>query len=242
MNRTYVCSDLHSHLDVLEEALAAMDETDRLYFIGDAIDKGPDGLLPLKKIMNDKRCTMLMGNHDLMFLQYLACTSNKETPEAETEDIEVSWLFLNFGFQTIAAYEECSEEEKQEIFEYLKNLPLVINLEVNGRKFLLVHAALPYKYNDVEGTMYTEEIKDPEHDWLYQWKSDFVWGRYETRIEGKTVITGHSIVQMKGVNTIIDKGDWIDIDCGLAMRNELSSLAVVCLDDMSVKYYKPKVF
>ena len=78
MGKTYVCSDIHAHADILREVLKKLQSDDMLYMIGDAVDKGPDGMEALKILRDDPRCEMLIGNHDLMMLQNLACEEHRD--------------------------------------------------------------------------------------------------------------------------------------------------------------------
>lgn len=39
---TYACSDLHGRLDLLEQIQSFLKSDDRVYFLGDAGDRGPD--------------------------------------------------------------------------------------------------------------------------------------------------------------------------------------------------------
>ena len=52
----YVCSDIHGQYDLYQQLLQKLDlqESDILYVIGDAIDRGPDSLAILKDIMSRK--------------------------------------------------------------------------------------------------------------------------------------------------------------------------------------------
>ena len=37
----YACSDLHGRYDLAEQVIAHLNPSDTLYFLGDAIDRGP---------------------------------------------------------------------------------------------------------------------------------------------------------------------------------------------------------
>ena len=248
MNKTYVCSDIHSHLDVLNKALSEMDDTDVLYVIGDAIDKGPDGIQVLLKIMNDSRCKMLIGNHELMMLQYLTALRREDFDKYDFEDIEYIWIRRNGGRATYRDFKKCSDEEKEQIFEFLKNMYVSKNVTIGDMKYYLIHAGIPV-WNTLKGKTDTDcnikvsdlKIKDSPG---YDWKNEYVWMRDVTAIEGKTVVTGHTPVMYYGENEVIyDKeNDWYDIDCSFATRRKGSMLAVLCLDDKSIKYYEPEKY
>lgn len=70
---TYCISDIHGDYTrfcaMLE--LIHFSEEDKLYILGDAIDRGPDGVDILLDIMERKNIHMLLGNHEAMLLATL---------------------------------------------------------------------------------------------------------------------------------------------------------------------------
>ncbi len=242
MKKNYVCSDVHAHAGVLKKALDTLDADDRLFMIGDAVDKGPDGMRALQILMDDPRCEMLIGNHDLMFLQHCICQQNADIlPQDIVNDVAVRWLIRNYGIVTWEAFLEESEEEQQRIITYLQHRPVLKIVETENRKFILVHAAVPRDFDPAQlKDMDMDVLRDPVYPFLYDWKSDFIWGRYPTHIEGCTTVVGHTACQHFGGEYVQSEGDdWMDIDCGLAYNEPSSKLALLCLDDMSVQYFLP---
>ena len=237
---TYVISDIHSHLSVLKDFLKDITEEDRVICLGDTIDKGPDGIRVLNLIRNDPRFTLLMGNHELMMLQFLMAEYNlQHLPKGSLttrlrylkayKEMEMLWLDWNDGMRTLRDFQSLSAEEQNDIHLYLYNLPVLMQLEVNQRQFVLVHS-YPARIAD-RPYLYYEEVKDHIND--------FVWARDPyCKVEGKIVIVGHTIVQYEFRKDEVETdGEWYDIDLGLAMDCSLSKLAVLKLDDLSVRYY-----
>ena len=70
---TYVMSDIHGNLDRFEKVLKQIDlqDDDKVYILGDVIDRNPYGIEILLRIMEDERFEMLLGNHEYMMLDYL---------------------------------------------------------------------------------------------------------------------------------------------------------------------------
>ena len=66
MNRHFACSDLHGMWQLWEQIDAYCDETDTIFFLGDAADRGPDGLRLMKTLLIDKRVKYIKGNHEDM--------------------------------------------------------------------------------------------------------------------------------------------------------------------------------
>lgn len=248
MGKTYCCSDVHAHLDVFEEALKTLNPEDKLYVIGDVVDKGPDGVKVLQKIMETENCELLIGNHDLMMLDFLTeLKKYEDDPEKALRftiysNIGDVWLDLNDGRRTYDAFCELEKEEQKKIIEYLKNTYVLKRIEIGDKKFVLVHA--------VAENYGKEDVKTSDLLWgeRYDWESDFVWGRYNIPVEGYTVISGHTVVQhfhtTEALTMDYDGDLVIDIDCGLAARSEklTSRLCILCLDDMSTQYFTPKTY
>ena len=69
----YCMSDLHGERALFEQMLERIrfSDGDRLYIIGDVIDRGPDGVDLLERIMEAPNMTLLLGNHEQMCLSTL---------------------------------------------------------------------------------------------------------------------------------------------------------------------------
>ena len=74
--RIYAVGDIHGHLDKLESLMNKLPlfPDDRLVFLGDYIDRGPDsrGVISLLlQIKEQHNCVFLCGNHEHMMRDYL---------------------------------------------------------------------------------------------------------------------------------------------------------------------------
>jgi serine/threonine protein phosphatase 1 len=72
----YAVGDIHGERELLEELLASLplQPDDRLVFMGDYVDRGPDskGVVDLLLSLADEyACIFLAGNHESMFLDFL---------------------------------------------------------------------------------------------------------------------------------------------------------------------------
>ena len=240
--KTYVISDLHSHMNVLKEFLSDIEEDDTVFCLGDTIDKGPDGIEVLNLIRNDSRFTLLMGNHELMMWEYLTLKKEYESSgkwklmfseiKYRLQQKETHWLKWNFGNATYADYLKQSRMEQEKIYEYLSHLPVLIRTEVNDRTFILVHAS-PYAYHD-EDVIYFKDIRNTIEKYVWEWEP-------YAHVNNAIVITGHRIVPYSfHKDEVFTDGKWYDIDMGLAANSSYSSLAALCLNDLSVRYYPLK--
>ena len=235
--KTYCISDIHGHYRNLLAFKNSLEADDKVFVLGDAIDKGEDPIACLKLIMDDDRFEMLLGNHEYMMWQFLSAP--KDSPEMQ--EAYIQWVVWNKGGDTLDPYMLLEEDERQRIYEYIEGLPLNIpDLEIGGRRFYLVHS-LPG--SDEQVTMKDLNYSDPM---IF----DYVWERRyideELRpYEDRTVIAGHTAVQeytgkecapyFRGDD--IMKAPYIDIDGGLAYHLRGSRLIALCLDDMTYELY-----
>ena len=64
MNKTYAVSDLHGQGQLWEQIKEYIDDTDTLYYLGDAIDRGPDGINIMLDLLKMPNVIYLKGNHE----------------------------------------------------------------------------------------------------------------------------------------------------------------------------------
>ncbi len=69
-HKVWVIGDVHGHLEVLNRLLDKLElkSEDKVVFVGDLIDRGPDSAGVLQKVRNDKRMFCCMGNHERMMI------------------------------------------------------------------------------------------------------------------------------------------------------------------------------
>lgn len=126
----YCISDLHGELDRFEKMLETLHfcDDDTLYILGDAIDRGPEPIALLRKIMTIKNAHLLRGNHEQMLLQ-----SRSDKTRL------LNWLSSG-GNVTKAQLDALSEAEREEIYAFLEQLPDYFEVSAGGTRFYLVHA------------------------------------------------------------------------------------------------------
>lgn len=245
--KTYCISDIHGHLDNLYLFVKTLDSDDRVFVLGDAIDKGPVPLGCLEYIMEDSRFTMLLGNHEYMMFN----TLSTEPGSYSYNDAFDLWVNWNEGGDTLDAYNALPRYKQLRIYDYIKRLPLNIpNVKVGDRTFYLVHSC---PHSDIKFSMADVEYSDVKI-------SSYVWDRVtpwdKTEIDNQIVIAGHTFVQehlgydVKTVEPVYDRkktigasnqsiqdAHYIDIDGGLATPFESAELIALCLDDLTYKLY-----
>lgn len=228
---TYVMSDIHGNQARFENVMQKINlqAQDTLYILGDVVDRYPDGIRMLRQIMKMPNVKMLLGNHEYMMMEALYNPVKKR--DSDDEDYVrhknlIRWYY-NGGDVTHNYLKHISKSIRQEIFEFLSNLPLNIPVEVNGQKFLLVHGGVAdnfeqysYKYDDK--TTYAV------------WSRD---SRYETIPDDTILIFGHTPTdhfQRKHPMEMWQYGNYIGIDCGCGYED--GRLCCIRLEDMEEFY------
>lgn len=178
MNKVYACSDLHGRLDLWEKISAYCDESDKIYFLGDAIDRGPDGVKLMYKLLADKRVTYLKGNHEDMFVEF-------GTDLIEIPHHGVSLWYQNGGASTIDAFEKLSFEAKESLIRRINVLPYTAEyINENGLKIYMNHSGYIQSKNIVLS-------KEQEYH-------NILWSRkhfHRPVEEGSIMVHGHTPVE-----------------------------------------------
>lgn len=229
----YVMSDIHGNIraynNIIEQINFGPDDT--LYIIGDIIDRGKSGIALLRKFMLMKNVKVLMGNHELMMLNYMHSSDQRD---------RFLW-HINGGEITENLFFKLDLNTRNDIINYLESLPYEKTIKVNNKNYLLVHAAPGYIY---------------KHHWKYydSYESYMVWHRLDSgdyyEIKGNnTVIHGHtptnqwSLLNGHKESIIQYYENTINIDCGIGFPGKdengvKSRLACLRLDDMKEFYNK----
>lgn len=218
----YCLSDIHGEIDKFYKMLQLIEFSDKdtLYVIGDVIDRKPHGIDILEEIMATPNIQFIRGNHEQMCLDTFWHTASSMSYNAKG-------VWKNNGGSN--TYREltyvCDPADRNRILKFISEAPVSMDIEVNGRKFHLVHG----------WPAYNEE--------------DMIWGRPQDGIgdiweDDVTPIIGHT-------PTILlypDEGKsapfhiyhspfgYIAIDCGCGNATERRRLACLRLDDMKEFY------
>lgn len=179
MGRTYALSDIHGMGDLWNQIKAYLQPDDKLYFLGDAADRGPDGFKIMQELLADPRVIYLMGNHEMLMANGL---SELKFPNRffHREDFEL-WTYCNGGEITYEAWEKAGKDYSW--IKRLNKLPtLATYTNTSGKEIILCHAG------------FTPGNK-PEDDY------DLIWNRnhfYDTTDEEEypntIVVHGHTPV------------------------------------------------
>ena len=178
----YAIGDIHGMRQELEALIASLPlrDDDRLIFIGDYIDRGPEprGTVEfLIKLSERRDCIFLMGNHEAMFLSFLgwneACYFGGEA------------FLKNGGDTTLESYEYFDDSNFRlppEHEKFYRNLKLY---HVEG-SYAFVHAGLSrdaLRLSDIEYALSKERPRD------------LLWQRSTVTLPhslGVTLVYGHT--------------------------------------------------
>lgn len=237
MGYTYVLSDVHGQLAYFESVISQINlhPDDTLYVLGDVIDRGAHGIAILRQIMDMPNAKMLIGNHEFMMLN--ALDEPYDGISRNTADSFELW-YRNGGGVTHIAWISQPHSQRLDMLDYLKSLPLNVDVEVGGKDYRLVHAA------DTE--FYSHYKRQYRSEAEYS-----VWERNalkEMSKASKNYVFGHTGTFNFAPNpapTVFRKGNLIGIDCGCAVKDGFfdpeigiirGRLGCVRLDDMRVYY------
>ncbi len=217
---TYVISDLHGYrIEKLKELLekANFNENDYLYILGDVIDRNGDGGIGvLQWLIKQPNAELIMGNHEAMLLACDFIFENVTDAFLEDFDEKKNRLLINYLFNgggvTLRNLAKLDVEARYKIVDYLRSCPLYKEVNVNGEKYILVHAGLDNfspdkKINDYSANelLWAEpELNDEYYDYIHT-----VFGHTPTHLFGE---------QYNG--KIVETRTWTCIDCGAASGNE----------------------
>ena len=231
----YVTSDLHGcSLESFRRLLAqaGFRQEDYLFVLGDVIDRGEHGAELLRGLTEQPNGELILGNHEAMLLacEFLFEEVTDESLDrltSERFDLLGNWL-QNGGGSTLSGLRKIlkeSPELMEGILDYLRDAPLYEIVEVQGKRFVLVHAGLENFRLDRDLDDYSPEellFGRPALDTAYYPDATVVFGHTPTVYYGEEY-------RGKAVRT----DTWICIDTGAAMGG---SPMLLRLDDMKEFY------
>lgn len=216
LGRDFVVGDIHGCYYLLDKALRDISfnpETDRLFCLGDLVDRGPYSEA-VADMLKEPWFYSVLGNHEQFCIDALN--------DIVDEDI-LNNLILTHQANGGEWFYFLTEERKKELVDMFLQLPIMIELEINGKKIGLAHGNI----NDWDTTSYLVKCAEDRHDNSVM---GVIWGR--TRIRQKNampakgadyVFLGHTPTQQ-----ITVLGNVHYIDTGAVFGGKLS---LICLND-----------
>jgi serine/threonine protein phosphatase 1 len=213
----YAIGDIHGELGKLERLLDGLplQRGDRLVFLGDYVDRGPDSAAVVSRLLELRRCVdcvFLLGNHESMFLDFLGWKG--------AAYFGGDAFLLNGGDRTLASYGFFGERsERRKDFdlppahvEFFRGLRLFHH----EGDYLFVHAGLGPRGLQSGDLAYALRVSRPE---------DLLWNRTTHDLPhnlGVTVVYGHTPSRDFAVRW--NEPFSIGIDTGAAYGGPLTAL------------------
>jgi calcineurin-like phosphoesterase family protein len=216
VSRRFVIPDIHGCCRTFRRLVSGvirLERTDKLYLLGDLIDRGPDskGVLDFILELREQGFSIegVKGNHEEMCLQ-----------AGEGLQFMALWL-ANGGMATLHSFgAEYPDEIPRSYRDLLRSLPFYIQLD----DFIIVHAALNFDNSD--------PFADTE---AMLWKRDCSVD--SSRIGGRRLVSGHTALTREQLTaSLATNRILLDNGCVFTGRPGLGSLTALDLDSMTVWY------
>ena len=225
VGKDYVCGDLHGCYEQFWEALEDIKfnlDTDRMFSVGDLVDRGPESVKCLQ-LIERPWFHAVRGNHEDMMI---GCISGKAYQKVGKR------VWYGNGGDWWDEY-ECSDEV-QYYFNFIKkaaNLPLIMVVsKPDGSRVNICHAEFPSHCTD-------QEIDDAEN-WTHFNLEDLLWKRSRGLLAYQQKVESYSAYNEEDENLSISYmghtplpemtqiGKYNFIDTGLVYRGKLTIVQI----------------
>ncbi len=216
-NRRWVIGDVHGCIKTLRgliEDKIQPGRQDKIIFVGDYVDRGPDSKGVISYVMELRlmgyHLVLIKGNHEDMMLRSM-----------HDRQVRKDWYY-NGGMPTLRSFGVREASEVDEHFlEFIKSLDYYHAME----DFLIVHAGLnfeiPNPLADLEGML-----------WI---RNKFV---LPEKIGNRTMVHGHTPMPLDNIKEAIDtRAKDIDLDAGCVYfgTEGLGNLCALELNSMKLE-------
>jgi serine/threonine protein phosphatase 1 len=228
--RTWVIPDIHGCLLTFRyvvEEMIKLQMDDKLYILGDVIDRGPDSKGVIDYIMDlESRgymVTTIRGNHEDYMLKVIQAETNKGRFSLfGNGKLKKEWYKFggdttvkSFGLQNIG-------EIPEKYVNWLNSLPFY----ASWNNYLIVHAGFNFKNDNIfedENAMM----------WIREYEIDPV------KLDGKKIIHGHVPVDLEFLYSCLNSANFnfIALDNGVYMTNRpgYGNLTALELNTLSLR-------
>lgn len=146
--KTFVCGDLHGEITLFEKELINIGfnkQEDTMICVGDLIDRGEDSLACLR-LLQEPWFKSTRGNHEQMAID--AIKSHDMRRVGHWRGNGGDWYY-NLDLKK-------TKDVKELLFE--SELPLVIEVDINDKKFVICHADYPKDVYSKDNILNSESI------------------------------------------------------------------------------------
>lgn len=205
--RDFVVGDIHGCFDLLETGLKRIQfdpETDRLFSVGDLVDRGAQSHLALEWL-NKPWFMAVRGNHEQMAIDAAEGLFDPKNYAAN-------------GGQWFMALEP---EEQKRIARAFEVLPFAIEIQTKNGLVGIVHADCPLAdWNDLRIALNGHNRHGYEN--LLMWSRERITSKNEAEVENvSAVIVGHTPVRQ-----CLAFGNVVYLDTGAVFGHKLSLLEI----------------
>lgn len=214
----YACADFHGVKEAYEQIKAFLKPEDKVYYLGDAGDRGPQPWETIKTILNDEQFIYIKGNHEDMLVKVLCEYFDRRVSNYYDE----SNLISNGGQKTLD--EALEDPDVRNVIKKLAILPTHKEyVNKNGERVFLSHAGF---------TPWTADFADI----AIPTPKDLIWDRDhildcvdDDWVEDVVIVHGHTPIPLMPIvsrNEELHGAYWyaenrkVNIDCGLVWIGE----------------------
>lgn len=147
MGKTYVIGNINGKYQELITLLEKMNLgiTDKLYILGDTIGYRKGSLKALQFFMKMPNCVCIMGTQEFIMLQNRKTLEklNRESKDIFRNNLLSLLEFIRiFGDDTFDEIVKLPENNKKEMFDYIKAMKTSVEINVNGQDYILSNAEI----------------------------------------------------------------------------------------------------
>ena len=220
---TYAVANLHGCFSKFKKLLKQINfnDNDVMYVIGDIVDYGEEPIELLCDLSMRYNVIPILGECDFRAFEMLTELDKMlggASPDLEVIGKMTEWI-QEGGAKTMEGFKALDEDMKEGVLEYLEDMSLYEEVEVRGKKYLLVHAGIADYSAESDLDDYMPE------DFIYE----SVDPDYQL-IDGVTLVVGHKpTYEIEGAERgkIYHGEGSIFLDCGAAYDEPLGC---ICLE------------
>lgn len=239
----YAVSDLHGNYNLWNKIKNFLKEDDILFFLGDACDRGKDGIKIMQELLEDKRVTYLLGNHEQMFLD--ATRTKTDDNFYDIQHSEMFWIY-NGGQLTKEQWLQLSQLDKFNLRKKIAQLPIYATYKSDNHKVVLCHSGLSSEELLIEMNRGSRDIDLNLYIWNREHIQEQRW-YYSNSIKDIYIVHGHTPVSVLNQFNIAIRNNKedecykycnehkIDIDMGTYVTN---IACLLNLDTFEAIYFK----
>ena len=181
---TYACGDLHGHMEIYKKIKSMLKPEDKVFFVGDAGDRGPESWACIKAVYEDPQFIFIKGNHEDMLVK--ACQ--------DYLDDDYMWDYQSYmlcrqngGQETMEDWER--DPDRVVWVKKLRDLPTWDTYEAeDGTVYVLCHAGFTPWF--AEGT--TECFVPTDHELIWDREHYYSNTFLPQHMDDVIVVHGHT--------------------------------------------------